>query len=191
MRLTRRYIASLVLVFSFSVSYVLPPVALTTLVVSQTACPLKVSESTLDKTAKASRTIATRYVETVDFVDGLWEAKVITNLATKDKIADALITFGKNGKRFNSLLAQYSTQFKDGNVPGNVWKTISEHWAEITRNFLIVLDMLPQAAGLAQSAAFRAISAAVLAIATSLAQTGFSVPKLKELQEGVSRNGLV
>lgn len=182
----KRFIATLTLIITFSTSYVLPPVALTTLVVSQTACP-KVSQSNLDKAAKASHTIATRYVEVVQFVDTLWETKVIKDLATKDRIADALITFGEGGKKFNGLLLQMSELYKDGNVPPSGWKVIVDNFDGLSKDFLQVLNLLPGVAGLSSSPAFRAISAAILAIAQTLVTAGVSTPAIQQLEREAAR----
>lgn len=145
-------------------------------------CP-RVSQSNLDKAAKASHTIATRYVEVVQFVDTLWETKVIKDLATKDRIADALITFGEGGKKFNGLLLQMSELYKDGNVPPNGWRVIVDNFDGLSADFLKVLNLLPNAAGLSSSPAFRAISAAVLAIAKELVSVGVSTPNIRQVQK--------
>ena len=141
-----------------------------------TACP-KPSQSALDKAANASRTVATRYVETVDFVTTLYKGGTL-NLATKDKIADALETFGKNGKKFNELLAKYSSQYANGQVPSNIWKEIATNFDALSADFLKILNLLPQAAGLADTKAFRAISAAVLALARVLSENSI-IPSFK------------
>jgi hypothetical protein len=154
-----------------------------------TACP-KVSESQLDKVAKSSRVVATRYVQVVDFVDALYTSKVI-DLATKDRIADGLIKFGENGKKFNGLIATLSSQYQGGSVPPNVWRTISENFDALSKDFLAIVSLIPQASGLSSNTAFRAISAAILALATTLSGVGISVPELERLKEGVSRYGLV
>lgn len=159
------------------------------LVLSQVACP-KVSQSQLDKAAKASQTIATRYVEVVDFVDTLWETKVITSLEMKDKIADSLITFGKGGKKFNELLSQLSASHADGNLPPNVWKTVIDNFDQLSAEFLAVLNLLPNAAGLSSSPAFRAISAAVLAVAKVLVEVGVNTPRIQQLEERSRQYGL-
>lgn len=160
-----------------------------TIVLTQTACP-RVSQSNLDKAAKASHTIATRYVEVVQFIDTLWETKVIKDLATKDRIADALITFGEGGKKFNGLLLQMSELYKDGNVPPNGWKVIVDNFDVLSREFLQVLNLLPGAAGLSSNPAFRAISAAILAIAQTLVTAGISTPNVNRLQKEAERYGL-
>lgn len=147
-----------------------------TLAILNTACP-KPSQSTLDKAANASRTVSTRYVETVDFVTNLYKGHAI-DLATKDKIADALETLGKSGKKFNALLASYSAQYADGKVPANIWSTISENFDKLSADFLKILPFLPQAAGLGDTKAFRAISAAVLALAQVLSENSV-IPEMK------------
>jgi hypothetical protein len=155
-----------------------------------TACP-KVSQSALDKAASASRTVSVRYVETVDFVTSLYKGGAI-KLDTKDKIADALETFGKNGKKFNDLLATYSAQYANGQVPANVWSAIAKNFDELSADFLSVLKLLPQAAGLADTKAFRAISAAVLSLAQILSENSI-IPNLKyqDLQREARTYGLV
>lgn len=145
-------------------------------------CP-RVSQSNLDKAAKASHTIATRYVEVVQFVDTLWETKVIKDLATKDRIADALITFGEGGKKFNALLLQMSELYKDGNVPPNGWKVIVDNFDALSKEFLEVLNLIPGAAGISSNPAFRAISAAILAIAQTLTTAGVNTPTMQRLQK--------
>lgn len=154
-----------------------------------TACP-KPSQSAIDKAAKASATIASRYVETVDFVANLYKGGALS-LATKDKIADGLIAFGENGKKFNNLLKSYSEQYADGQVPANVWATIAENFDKLSAEFLKVVNLLPQAAGLGDSKAFRAISAAVLALAQVLASNSV-IPKsqLRRIETEVTRYGL-
>lgn len=153
------------------------------------ACPIKPSPAAIDKAANASKTIATRYVETVDFVTTLYKSGALS-LATKDKIADALIDFGENGKKFNNLLANYSEQYGD-QVPSNIWQTISENFDKLSADFLKVINLLPQASGLGDSKAFRAISAAVLALAQVLASHSV-IPesKFRQIETEVSRYGL-
>lgn len=163
--------------------------ALTLCVLSQTACP-KISQSSLDKAANASKTIATRYVEAVEFVTDLYKGGAI-RLELKDKIADGLITFGENGKKFNELLKTCSAQHKDGQVPASIWSTIAQNFDTLSADFLKILEFLPQAAGLGDSKAFRAISAAVLALAQILA-THSIIPDLKfrQLEREAQRHGL-
>src|ERR1043165_8038612 len=158
-----------------------PPLALAIFVTAlmTTACP-KVSQSSLDKAARASDTIATRYVETVDFIAALYKGGAI-NLELKDKIAAALITFGENGKKFNDLLKSYSTQYTNGQVPPNIWTTIAANFDTLSADFLKILAFLPQTAGLGDSKAFRAISAAVVALAQILATN--SVIPARQLQQ--------
>ena len=147
-------------------------------------------QSALDKAANASRTVATRYVETVDFVTNLYKGGAL-KLEMKDKIAAALETFGKNGKKFNSLLATYSSQYANGQVPANIWSTIAKNFDELSADFLKILNLLPQAAGLADTKAFRAISAAVLALAQVLSENSI-IPDLKyqQLQREARTYGL-
>lgn len=157
---------------------------------TQTACP-KPSQSSIDKAAKASATIAVRYVETVDFVTVLYTSGTIS-LELKDKIADGLIAFGENGKKFNALLKTLSEQYRDGDVPANVWTTISENFDKLSAEFLKVISLLPQASGLGDSKAFRAISAAVLALAQILASHSI-IPEsqMRQIETEVNRHGLV
>lgn len=159
------------------------------LVLITTACP-KPSQSTLDKAAKASATVASRYVEAVDFVTNLYKGGAI-KLELKDKIADGLITFGENGKKFNDLIKTYSAQFGDGQVPPNIWSAISQNFDALSADFLKILSLLPQAAGLGDTKAFRAISAAVLALAQILSETSV-IPdsQFRQLEREVSRHGL-
>lgn len=154
-----------------------------------TACPKPPSQAAIDKAANASKTIATRYVETVEFVTTLYKSGALP-LATKDKIADGLISFGENGVKFNILLKNYSEQYGD-QVPGNVWSTISENFDKLSADFLKVLSLLPQASGLGDSKAFRAISAAVLVLAQVLASHSV-IPgsQLKQIETEVNRYGL-
>ena len=154
-----------------------------------TACP-KVSQSSLDKAAHASDTIATRYVETVDFVTNLYRASAISP-ELKDKLMDALIAFGQNGKKFNDLLKSYSAQYANGQVPPNAWTTIATIFDVLSGDFLKVLAFLPQTAGLGDSKAFRAISAAVMALAQVLA-TSSIIPsrQLQQLEREVAKYGL-
>ncbi len=163
--------------------------ALTFCVLSQTACP-KVSQSSLDRAANASKTISTRYVEAVDFVTSLYRGGVL-DIKLKDKIADALITFGENGKKFNDLLKTYSAQYQNGQVSANIWATIAQNFDTLSADFLKLLEFLPQAVGLSDSKAFRAISAAVLALAQILSQTSI-IPneKFRQLEREVRVNGL-
>lgn len=155
-----------------------------------TACP-KPSQSALDKAANASKTVATRYVDTVDFVTNLYKGGALS-LELKDRIAQGLETFGKNGKRFNDLLKNYSAQHANGQVPANIWSTIAANFDTLSADFLKILEFLPQAAGLGNSAAFRAISAAILALAQILAQNSV-IPdmKLRQLEREVRTHGLV
>jgi hypothetical protein len=154
-----------------------------------TACP-KPSQSQLDKAANASSAIASRYVETVDFVITLYSSKVIS-LEIKDKIMGALVAFGESGKKFNDLLKTYSIQFKNGIVPPDIWSVISTNFDTLSRDFLKLLDFLPQAAGLSSNKAFRAISAAVVALAQVLSQTGV-IPdsRYHHLQKEAAHYGL-
>lgn len=151
-----------------------------TVVLTQTACP-RVSQSNLDKAAKASRTIASRYVEVVQFVDTLYDNKAIS-LENKDKIMDALIAFGEGGKKFNGLLLQMDALYKDGNVPPNGWKVIVDNFDALSKEFLSVLNLLPRAAGISSNPAFRAITAAILAIAQTLVSIGANTPAIQKLQ---------
>jgi len=155
-----------------------------------TACP-KVSQSSLDKAANASKTVSTRYVETVEFVTELYKGGAI-KLDMKDKIADALTTFGENGKKFNELLKTYSAQFSNGQVPASIWATIAQNFDVLSADFLKIVALLPQAAGLGNSTAFRAISAAVVALAQILS-TNSIIPEMKfrQLEREVQRYGLV
>lgn len=150
------------------------------IVLTQTACP-KVSQSNLDKAAKASRTIASRYVEVVQFVDTLYDNRAIS-LENKDKIMDALIAFGEGGKKFNGLLLQMDALYKDGNVPPNGWKVIVDNFDALSREFLAVLNLLPGAAGISSNPAFRAITAAILAIAQTLTSVGVNTPTIEKLR---------
>lgn len=154
-----------------------------------TACP-KPSQSALDKAAKASDTAATRYVESVDFVIALYKGGAL-KLEMKDKILDGLETFGKSGKKFNDLLKSYSAQYADGKVPANVWSTISQNFDELSAEFLKVIQLLPQAAGLGDSKAFRAISAAILTLAQILS-TNSIIPdwKFRQLEREARSYGL-
>lgn len=151
----------------------------------------RVSQSALDKAANASRTVATRYVETVEFVTDLYRGGAI-KLEMKDKIADALITFGQNGKKFNDLLKTYSAQFSDGQVPPSIWSTIAQNFDVLSADFLKIIDFLPQAAGLGDSKAFRAISAAIVALAQVLS-TNSVIPEMKfrQLEREAQKYGLV
>ena len=155
-----------------------------------TACPVKVSQSALDRAAKASATIASRYVETVDLVGDLYKSGALS-LAAKDKIADALIEFGEQGVKFNRLLKTYSAQFKDGNVPPNIWSVISTNFDTLSTEFLKVVNLLPGAAGLGNSKAFRAIAVAVVALAQVLASHSV-IPEsqLRQIETEVNRHGL-
>lgn len=166
---------------------ILPLVLVFTLL--NTACP-KVSQSALDKAANASKTIASRYVESVDFVANLYKGGAL-KLELKDKIADGLETFGKNGKKFNDLLKTYSAQYANGQVPSNVWSIIASNFDQLSGDFLKILDFLPQVAGLGDSKAFRAISAAVLALAQVLSQNSI-IPDLqfRQLEREVRSYGL-
>lgn len=152
-----------------------------------TACP-KASQSQIDKAAKYSGTIASRYVETVDLVSAMYSSGAIS-LELKDKIADGLIVFGKAGVKLNALIAAYAAQYKDGSIPASVWGDIQKNFDVLSKEFLFVLSFIPQASSLSSSKAFRAISAAILALATTLSETGMDV-HLRELQEGIHRNGL-
>lgn len=143
-------------------------------------CP-RVSQSNLDKAAKASHTIATRYVEVVQFVDALYDNKAIS-LENKDKIMDALIVFGEGGKKFNGLLLQMSALYKDGNVPPNGWKVIVDNFDALSKEFLAVLNFLPGVSGISSNPAFRAITAAILAIAQTLTSVGVNTPTIEKLR---------
>jgi hypothetical protein len=127
----------------------------------------------------------------VDFVISLYKGGAI-KLELKDKIMDALIAFGQNGKKFNDLLKTYSTQYANGQVPPNVWTTIASNFDALSADFLKVLGFLPQTAGLGDSKAFRAISAAVMALAQVLA-TSSIIPhqQLQQLEREVIKYGLV
>lgn len=165
-------------------------ILLITLVASGYGPCTKVSQSSLDKAARASQTIASRYVEAVDFVTNLYKGGAI-KLELKDKIADGLITFGENGKKFNDLLKSYSAQFGDGQVPPNIWSLVAQNFDALSADFLKILSFLPQAAGLGDSKAFRAISAAVMALAQVLSVNSI-IPesKLQQLESEVSKYGL-
>lgn len=187
MRLTRRIIASLVLVFSFSVSYVLPPVALTTLVVTQTACP---SESQLDRAVSASKNLAHYTGQAITITDGLFTAGAI-KIELKDSIADKLILLSKAGKAFNERLATLDAQYRSGQVPPALWSQLITDFDGVTKPFVELLTLIPQAAGLKDSKAFRIIAASVIAISKILMENGVNRPQFRLMQQEVTRLGLV
>lgn len=191
----KKLLASVLLVLSVSFSYVAPfalPVGVVGLSVSSTACPFSKAslQPSINKAAKASATIASRYPESVDFVAALYPGSL--SLEAKDKITDGLITFGENGKKFNSLLRGYLERQKNGEqLPSDIWATIADNFDKLSADFLKVLSFLPQAKGLGDSKAFRAISAAVLALAQVLASNSI-IPDSKrvQLETEVNRYGL-
>lgn len=128
------------------------------------------TEAELDRAAKASRNIATYTGTSITLVRSFYETGQIP-LAIKDVIADKLIAFSKAGKDFNELVITFSAQYKSGAVPPNVWATITASFVTVEKLFIEILDLIPQAAGLKDSKAFKIISAAVLAVAQILMQT--------------------
>ena len=192
----KKQLAAVALAFWTIVTPITPfalPGAVIGLSIGSTACPFSGAkvQSNVNKAAKASETISVRYVESVDFVGNLYAAGGLS-LETKDKIMQGLITFGENGKKFNALLRGYIERQKNGEqLPVDIWSTIARNFDELSAQFLKVLNFLPQAKGLGDSKAFRAISAAVLALAQVLASNSI-IPDSKrvELETEVSRYGL-
>jgi hypothetical protein len=125
--------------------------------------------SQIERAAKASNTVAQYTGEAIQIVADLFKANAI-NLETKDKLADLLIKFSKGGKEFNDLVTTVHNQFKSGVVPANNWAQITAQFNQLITMFLQIVDVIPQAAGLANSKAFKTITAAVLAISQILMQ---------------------
>lgn len=192
----KKQLAAVALAFWTIVTPITPlalPGAVIGLSIGSTACPKPSKatiESSISKAAKASAEIAARYVEVVDFVAALYPS--VLSLETKDKIAEGLITFGENGKKFNALLRGYIERRKNGEqLPSNIWSTIAQNFDQLSAQFLKVLAFLPQAQGLGDSKAFRAISAAVLVLAQVLASNSI-IPDAQriQLETEASRYGL-
>lgn len=145
------------------------------------------TEAELDRAAKASRNIATYTGTAITLVRTFYESGQI-QLAVKDVIADKLIAFSKAGKDFNQLVADFAAQYKDGKVPANVWSTITASFTTVEKLFIEILDLIPQAAGLKDSKAFKIISAAVLAVAQILMQNaGLDGRYFRDIKERMRR----
>jgi len=136
-----------------------------------TAAPSCPTQTQIHKAASASAIIAPRVDEVTQAVKALYEAHTIS-LAAKDDIAGKLVVLAKAGGDFNRLVKQYSDQYKNGTLPVNVWSELSANFDKVTKPFLEILDLIPQAAGLKDSKAFRDISAAVVSIANIFLQVG-------------------
>ena len=135
--------------------------------------------SQIDRAAKASNTIATYTGETISIVKTLFETHAI-NLETKDKLAGLLLKFSQAGKEFNDLVKAANDQFKSNPVPADKWAQITANFNQLIQLFLQITDVIPQAAGLANSKAFKTITAAVLAIAQILMSTA-GVPRATQM----------
>lgn len=130
-----------------------------------------VTQTQLDKAASTSDNMARYTGETITLVKQFYDAGSIP-LAVKDKLADLLIKFSKGGSDFNQLVKLFSDQYKSSAVPASVWAQITTQFDAVTALFLQILDLIPQAAGLKDSKAFKTVSAAILAIAQILMNNG-------------------
>jgi hypothetical protein len=153
--------------------------------------------SQIDRAAKASLTIGTYTGEAITIVGTLFQTKAI-NLQTKDRLADLLENFSRSGRAFNDLVKAAQAQFKGGTLPGDKWAQITSQFNQLIQVFLQIVDVIPQAAGLANSKAFKTITAAVLAIAQILMSTA-GVPRptqmtarnaFKEINARIARCGI-
>ena len=148
---------------------------LLTFVVQFAAC----GETQIDRAAKASNTVAQFTGEAIAIVKTLFETHAI-NLETKDKLADALLKFSQGGKEFNDLVKSVHDQFKSGPIPAGTWAQITAKFSELSKVFLQIVDLIPQASGLGNSKAFKTITAAILAVAQVLMQTA-GIPRTTQL----------
>jgi hypothetical protein len=142
------------------------------------------TQSQMDKAAVASRSIANYTGETIAIVKGLYEAGAL-KLEVKDKLAKQLVLFSKGGRDFNSLVKTASDLYKNGAVPVDVWRNLVTHFDELTKIFVDILTLIPQAAGLKDSKAFKIITAAVVVIAQILLANGINVPQWPRIEQHV------
>ena len=156
-----------------------------------------VGGSQIDRAAKASATVAQYTGQAITIVGDLFKAGAIS-LETKDKLADLLIKFSKGGKEFNDLVISVNNQVKGGAVPINSWAQITAQFNQLISVFMQIVDAIPQAAGLANSKAFKTITAAVLVISQILMQSA-GVPRqtqltarnaFNELNRRIARSGI-
>lgn len=152
-----------------------------------TACP---TSSQLDRAAKASRDIARYTGEAIVITDALFTSGAI-KIGLKDQIADKLIVLSRTGKAFNDRLATYNEQFKSGQVPPALWSQLISDFDGVTKPFVELLSLIPQAAGLKDSRAFRIIAASVIAISKILMENGVNRPDYLEFQRKAVAYGLV
>lgn len=142
------------------------------------------TQSQMDKAAVASRSIASYTGETITIVKGLYEAGAL-KLEVKDQLAKQLVLFSKGGRDFNALVKTASDLYKSGPVPIDVWRNLVTHFDELTKIFVDILNLIPQAAGLKDSKAFKIITAAVLVIAQILMANGINVPQWRRIEQRV------
>lgn len=147
-------------------------------------CP---SQSQLDRAARASDSIAHYTGEAITITGMLYRTGAI-KLDVKDKVADQLIVLSRTGKKFNDLISHYNQLYKSGTVPANVWSDLISSFDEVTKPFLSLLDLIPRAAGLKDSKAFRIISAGVVAIAQIMMANG--VAKYRGIDQKVRDRGI-
>lgn len=134
----RRFIATLTLIVTFSTSYVLPPAALTTIVLTQTACP---KQSDFDRLAKASQELAHDTVLAVDAVVILHKSGKLS-LGAKERALDKLEIISTNGKRFNQTLISLNEKYKGQELPPDAIAFVRDNFREISKPFYELLSEL-------------------------------------------------
>jgi hypothetical protein len=139
-------------------------------------------DSQLTKAAKASRSIANYTGDAIALVKTLYESGAI-KLEVKDKLAASLKQFAITGKDFNDFVAGLSQQYKDGTVPANIWSLITTKFDALTKVFVDLLDLIPSAAGLGDSKAFKIITAGVVQFAQILLSVGVNVPAWERIEK--------
>jgi len=132
------------------------------------------AQSQLTRVSKASKSIAQYTGEAISLVRTSYENGLI-KLEVKDKIAGALKQFSVDGKSFNDLVASLVKQYSAGTLPPNVWALVVQSFDQLTKTFVDIVSSIPAAAGLADSKAFKIITAAVVTIAQVLISVGANV----------------
>lgn len=149
-------------------------------------CP---SESQLNRAANASKNLAHYTGQAITITDGLYTSGAI-KIELKDSIADKLILLSKTGKAFNERLAILDAQYRSGQVPPALWSQLITDFDGVTKPFVELLTLIPQAAGLKDSKAFRIIAASVIAISKILMENGVNRPEYLEIQRKAVAYGL-
>jgi hypothetical protein len=154
-------------------------------VLSAAAC----TQSQITRAAKASNDIADYTGQTITLVRDFYLNHAIS-LEVKDQLADKLSKFSTAGGAFNDLVKLAREKYKDGALPSSVWADLTTQFDALTKIFVEILTLVPQAAGLKDSKAFKIITASVLAISQILMQNGVNYPQFKTIERQAHAYGL-